>query len=252
MTHDEKPPVWKMIREAAEALGWKTTNVAVRDWILQRYPGTNPTTIQCHIVSCTVNHPSRIHYPHNKKPRISNTQYDFFFRTDRGQLELYDPEKHGRWEILEREDGRLEVGLVGEMGDKEEAGFAAEAHLRDYLAQNLEQIEPGLQLYTDDEGTSGVEYQTPVGRIDIVAVDRDNGFVVIELKVSRGPDSVAGQVLRYKNWVKKHLAGDAPVRGIVIAGHLSDKIRYAIASDPEITAKEYELRLAITDVERIQ
>lgn len=257
MTHNEKPPVWKMIREAVEDLGGRTTNVAVRDWVLQHYPGTNPNTIQCHIVLCTVNHPSRIHYPQNKKPRISNARYDFLFRPDRGQLELYNPAKHGQWQIFKRDDGRLGVGLVGqeEQGIEEAetgAEFGTEAHLRDYLAQHLERIEPGLQLYTHDQGENGVEYHTPVGRIDILALDRDNKFVVIELKVSRGPDSAAGQVLRYKNWVRKHLAEGDEVRGIIIAGHVSDKILYAIASDPDISAKQYELSLTITDVERIQ
>jgi hypothetical protein len=44
MTMSSQPRsfVWQMIREAVEALGGSTANVAVRDWILERYPGTNP------------------------------------------------------------------------------------------------------------------------------------------------------------------------------------------------------------------
>jgi RecB family endonuclease NucS len=87
-----------------------------------------------------------------------------------------------------------------------------------------------------------------VGKIDILAVDKDSGFVVIELKVSRGPDAVAGQVLRYKNWVKVNLAGNKLTRGIIVAGHVSDKILYAIASDPEVTAREYELSLSLREI----
>ncbi|MFN8007523.1 MAG: hypothetical protein U0V70_10965 [Terriglobia bacterium] len=45
MNAHAKLPVWKMVKEAVEALGGKTTNVAVRDWIQKKYPGTNPTTI---------------------------------------------------------------------------------------------------------------------------------------------------------------------------------------------------------------
>ena len=54
-----KPPVWRMVKEAVEALGGTTTNIAVRDWILKKYPGTNPTAIGCHIIDSTVNHASR-------------------------------------------------------------------------------------------------------------------------------------------------------------------------------------------------
>ena len=60
-----KPPVWKMVKEAVEALGSPTTNVMVRDWILKKYPGTNKSTIGCQTIICTVNHDSRIHYPEN-------------------------------------------------------------------------------------------------------------------------------------------------------------------------------------------
>ena len=71
MIEPKRPPVWQMVREAIAALDGKTTNVEVRDWILDRYPGTNTNTIQCQITVCTVNHNSRIHYPENNKPRVS-------------------------------------------------------------------------------------------------------------------------------------------------------------------------------------
>ncbi len=110
----ERRPVWKMVREAAKGLAGKAAHVEIRDWVVRHYPGTNPRTVQCQIVSCTVNNPSRVNWPQNKKPRLANRQYDFLFRTDRGEVELYDPQKHGHWQILKREDGRLAVGPVGE------------------------------------------------------------------------------------------------------------------------------------------
>lgn len=250
--------VWEMVRQAVNDLGGETTNVAVRDWILQRHPDTNLNTIQCQIIVCTVNHASRVHYPENNKPRLANSKYDFLYRSGRGLLVLYDPGRHGEWEICEQENGKLGVRRRDEeafLSEKEEptesTGFAAEYHLRDYLTQHLELIEPGLELYVNDRGTDGVEYSIEVGRIDILAVDKSGGLVVIELKVSRGPASVAGQILRYKNWVKMNIADGRPTRGIIIAQHVSDKIRYAIASDPEVTAKEYDITLSLRDVEGI-
>jgi len=109
MTGSEKPPVWRMVHEAVEALGGKTTNGAVRDWILERYAGTNKNTIQCQIIVCTVNHDSRVHYPENQKPRKADTRYDFLYRSGRGQLELYDPARDGQWDIYKRKYGRLGV-----------------------------------------------------------------------------------------------------------------------------------------------
>jgi RecB family endonuclease NucS len=244
-----------MIREAIDALGGSATNVAVRDWILGHYPGTNVSTIQAQTIVCTVNHASRTHYPENQKPRTADTQYDFLFRPERGKLELYNAAKHGVWEIVEGEDGRLRVcqADVDEIRGEEPAGeaFAAETHLRDYLANHLDVIEPGLQLFVDEDGTAGVEYLTDVGRIDLLAVDAKDGLVVIELKASRGPDAVCGQLLRYKGWVSRHLANGRRVRGFIIAQHISDRIRYALADVQDVCLKEYALNITLREVPHI-
>lgn len=255
---NQSPYVWQMIKESVEALGSPTTNVSVRDWILSKYPGTNKTTIQCQIIVCTVNHRSRIHYSENQKPRQATAQYDFLFRPEKGKLEWYDPKRHGGWQIRRDESGRLTVALLGEeseeldelsptTGADKESGhaFAQEAHLRDYLARHLDTIEPGLQLFVDENGVDGLEYQTDVGRIDILAVDAQDRFFVIELKVAKGPDSASGQVLRYVNWVRAHLAGSERVRGLIVAQNVSKKICYAIASDPDVSAMEYEISLSL-------
>ncbi len=255
MSDKTRPPFLQLVRSAVEALGGKTTNVAVRDWILERHPDANTSTIQANIIFCTVNHASRINFSQNQKPREANGRHDFLFRPERGKIELYDPEMHGLWKIAKREDGKCVVMEAGEEPvqkpptDREGGGgFVAEDHLRDYLVQHLDMIEPGLQLFVDDEGNDGVEYRTPVGRIDILAVDKEGGFVVVELKVGRGPDSVCGQIMRYRSWVKRHLADGKRVRGFIIAQHISDRIRYGVADLEDIYLKEYELNLLVRDV----
>ena len=114
MEQVRKPPVWQKVREAVKALGGKTTNKAVVALILNHYPGTNVNTIRQQIIFCTVNHSTRIHYPGNKKPRVANTRYDFLFRPEpgSGQIELYEPEKHGKWEIHKGINGSLGVRQV--------------------------------------------------------------------------------------------------------------------------------------------
>jgi len=253
-----------MVREAVQALGGDTTNVAVRDWILRKYPGTNRSTIGCTIVICTVNHDSRMHYPENGKPRMANDErYDFLFRPERGRLVWYDPAKHGVWRIVQHEDGSLGVAREGhkvaaaevEEGVPEAVGagdaavgFQAEDQLRDYLALNVDSIEDGLQLYVDEYGNAGVEYATPIGQIDLLGEDAQGDLVVVELKVGRGPDTAVGQLLRYMGWIKRHLAEDRSVRGIIVAQHASEQLKYAVADLPSVTVKEYELTVTLHEV----
>jgi hypothetical protein len=79
--------------------------------VLAKWPHANMNTLNATLVLCSVNQPSRVHYPKNKKPRLAKDhRYDFLFSLGRGQVELYDPERHGQWEIRRNEYGGLEVG----------------------------------------------------------------------------------------------------------------------------------------------
>jgi hypothetical protein len=115
-----------MVHEAAVALGGETTNTAVRDWILDRYPGSNQNTINAQIVACTVNNPSRVNFPQNKKPRAANSSQDFLFRTGKGRLVLYQPDKHGLWAIEVDDTGKPRIVEVSESPSSAEQEPAAE------------------------------------------------------------------------------------------------------------------------------
>ncbi len=143
-------------------------------------------------------------------------------------------------EVLEEE---IDLGISTE--------FAYESDLRDYLAKNLQVIEPGLKLY-EEEGITGVEF--PVGGrfIDILAVDLNGDFVVIELKVSRGYDRVIGQLLRYMAWIQKNQAESGQkVRGIIVAREISEDLMLACSLMPNIELFEYELSLSLKQVHPI-
>jgi len=69
-----KPYVWQMVKEAVQNLGGKATYSEIKDYIRNKYGAVNESTINCQIIVCTVNHPSRIHYPENKKPRVATAR----------------------------------------------------------------------------------------------------------------------------------------------------------------------------------
>jgi hypothetical protein len=134
----------------------------------------------------------------------------------------------------------------------ERALFALEAHLRDFLAGNLGRVAlgtNGLKLYRDSTGKSGVEYQTAVGRIDLLTVDGTGAFYVFELKLERGPDRALGQLARYMGWVKVELAAGKPVHGVLVASSIEPKLKYAASVLPNVSLLEYELSFKVRGVE---
>ena len=107
----KRPYVWQMVKEAVENLGGRASHREIINYVKSKYGNVNENTIRCQIIVCTVNHPSRIHFPENKKPRdcsLLNHHCDFLFAIGKGEVELYDPKKHGQWAIVEK-DGKLLV-----------------------------------------------------------------------------------------------------------------------------------------------
>jgi hypothetical protein len=136
-----------------------------------------------------------------------------------------------------------------EEANTEETSFALEEHLRDYISRNLSTIEPGLKLWKDKNGAEGIEYAVDEDnrRIDILAVDKNNIPVVIELKVSRGYQKVIGQCLYYKNRVKQ-LLNSPKARIIIIAREISPELKTAIQELPDVKLLEYKLSFSLQHV----
>ncbi len=261
-----RPTVREMLEEAIEKLGGSASYSAIRNYITNNYGDVKKSTINAHITSCTVNNPSRVHYTTNQKPRIANTKYDLLFRMERGQVERYNPEDHGIWEIKEDEHSGLtisrEINDNGEIEkedsfpDTEEGEkdllFPMENHLRDFLVKNLSTIKidgKQLQLYVDENGRDGTEYPTgEVGIIDILAIDENENFVVFELKLTRGPDRTLGQLQRYMGWVKENIAGKQSVHGVIVANKISKTLKYAASVTSNISLFEYQVDFRILSV----
>ena len=250
-----------MVRSAMEHFNREVSYSEIKQFIWEKHPEANSSTITCQIIVLSVNHATRIHYPENKKPRICNSRYDLLYNTGRGKVCPYDPEKHGEWEIFEKEDGVLGVQQTRDgiedanaSSGEQSGSFALESHLRDYLARNLNNIADfgtELTVFVDTEGVDGIEYHTEVGIIDILTRSDNGDFYVFELKLGRGADAALGQILRYMGWVDKHLSGENEVHGIVLASEISKKLKYAVTKVPNVELFEYELAFSVKPVEGI-
>jgi len=213
-------------------------------WFKSNYPKIKSNTVNCHVIKFTTNHKTRIHY--NAGPTN-----DILFQLPDKRLRLYNPETDPE-PIYEGTVGPGETGDEDKEKDEcaESSEFAYESHLRDYLKNNLHIIEPGLKLYRDEEDSTitGVEFEAGGKRIDILAVDKDNNYVIIELKVSRGYEKVIGQILRYSAWVRMNLAGEQGIRGVIIAKVITDDLKLAASETKDIELFEYDLKI---DLRRI-
>ena len=106
--------VWKMIQEAVTSIGTDAISMAeIRKYIFDHYGTVNEGTINAQALACCVNRQSRVSMPENNKPHIANDKYDFLYSVSRGVVTLYDPKKHGVWEIAEHE-GKLVVRQTNE------------------------------------------------------------------------------------------------------------------------------------------
>jgi len=212
-------------------------------WFSEHYPKIKSNTVGMHVEGMSVNNPTRRHHPSIKPGR----SFDLFYKLGPNQFRLWakdsDPAPKYKEDFDKQpvygEDGPLEVDEPDPTKE-----FAFERDLRNYLAKNLTLIEPGLKLYEEEEIT-GVEF--PVGGrfIDILGVDKDGRYVVIELKVSRGYDRVLGQLLRYMAWVKQNMDATHSVRGVIVGNEITSDLKLAASLIPDVKLLEYELSLKL-------
>ncbi|MFC6714922.1 endonuclease NucS domain-containing protein [Branchiibius cervicis] len=221
------------------------------EWFHENYPLVKPGSVRAHLAKAATNDPVRLNYsPHRGSD-------DLLFKVGPAVYRRYDPSRdpapiHAATETAATEAEAPDEGAVDSSDPVGSSEFALERDLQNYLADNLHLIESGMRMF-DDEGMRGFEYPAGDGRrIDILAVDASGGFVVLELKVSKGYDRVVGQILRYINWVRAELADPGqPVRGIIVCRKVSNDLRLACATLPDVELFEYEMSVSVRKVERL-
>ncbi|MBC6428903.1 MAG: DUF91 domain-containing protein [Cellvibrionales bacterium] len=218
---------------------------AVR-WFAENYPRINPSTVAIHVRRMVVNDPHLA----GRKCINRNVKWNLFFKVDNNRFRLWNEAIDGPPQYPDQSTPQSTDSIDAEDEDEEtttpnEAAeeFAREQDLRDYLAKNLETLEPGLRLHED-----GIEHPVAGGFIDILALDKQGNPVVIELKVSRGHQRAIGQLAYYLAWVKENRANGKPVRGMIVASEVTEKVRLAASQLPNTTLFEYSITFSIHPV----
>lgn len=227
----------------------------VYDALDKAYPSKpwKRNTIYLHLIAFSVNHPQRKHH--------RQTEGKCFLFWDGGKgFRKWLPEQDGTWIlgvdgiVRVGEDGTAEQPIATISSDSDDSTVAGpvslsiEHDLEECLIQNLGMLEPGLSLYRDGD-VDGRQLDTgAVGIIDILALDKAGSFVVIELKAGKAADSVCGQILGYIAWVRKELAVNKKVRGIIVASEFSDRLRYAAEAVGSISLIQYSITFNFSGV----
>jgi len=110
-----------------------------------------------------------------------------------------------------------------------------EKMLEDFLELNLEQLEKGLKLIRR-------QYPTLIGPIDILAIDSDKHYVVIELKKGKASDKVMGQLHRYMGYIEEEISKGKYVRGTIVSREIDRKLVYAFKASKNPHLQLFEFR----------
>jgi hypothetical protein len=239
-------PVKLLFHDMVKELAVQKSDILERDkiisWFRQKYPLIKQGTITAHLVRLSINAKSRIHHT------VDQGKDDLFFQIDTKKYRLYDQASDPSPIYTKSQEEEIIATEIE--NSTEENEFAYERDLQNFLAKNLSLIEPGLTLYIE-EGITGLEF--PVGNrfIDILAKDKGNNYVVVELKVSRGYDRVVGQILRYMAWIRKnHAEQNQKVRGIIIAREINEDLLLACSETPNVELFEYNLSVSLRRIEK--
>jgi DNA-binding transcriptional regulator YiaG len=165
---------------------------------------------------------------------------------------VYSWEKKGRVPEKYRA-GLLEILGVGSLGASDqgesdlinvrETSLQLENDLESFLCDDLAQVEHGLRLCEN-----GRQFVTAVGRVDVLATDRNGALLVIELKAGKATDGALGQLLGYMACVSDDVAKGKSVRGCIIASEFDDRLKRAVRHLPLVTLKAYRVNFSFEDV----
>jgi hypothetical protein len=238
-------PVSELMADAAAELNPPFRPTDVIEWFGQRYPLVKDTTVRAHIIGLTANDRNRHHYAWlaSREP--------LFFRHLDGSLEPFDPDRHLADDGVAGPDGELVGGIEAEATPlpSQAPQFFLEMYLEQFLLDNWSSVDWGrpLTLWKGEDGRTGHQYTTPIGRLDFLCVDGDsNALVVVELKRGSPSDRVVGQTARYMGWVATHVASpDQAVEGVIVAHDADDRLRYAVQPVPGMTVLLYEVSFSL-------
>lgn len=141
------------------------------------------------------------------------------------------------------EPSELAADVVDESTPQElteyvESSLSLERDLEDQIVSHLDVLEPGLTLVSRQETSE-------VGRLDLLARDREGRTVIIELKAGEAKDSSIGQIARYMGWYGEKEG--KPPRAMLVASGFSEPVCWAAKAIPGLKLVTYRVQFAFEE-----
>jgi hypothetical protein len=156
----------------------------------------------------------------------------------------------------ERKEGgfKAEGASTGSMVDQsssiaEDWNYELDYCLDEFLANNFDKVFEGkLKLYVDSEGQIGWRYPTPIGQIDMLAVEEATGsLVVVKIKPGWATEEDLGRLLAEMQWVGENLqGGNSDVKGWIICKHKQRLLDFT-AKTYNVVIKRYKFGFKLED-----
>jgi hypothetical protein len=174
-------------------------------------------------------------FPNSKWKKTHYSWYKSKIKTGVIEVPGFSIEENGS-EFKENDEAEIEETI--------EASLSLEKDLHSYLAARIEKIEAGLHIVE-----YGVEFQTDAGRIDILAKDRNDHLVVIELKAGKAKDNALGQIIGYMGCMSTiEKFQNISIRGILIASGFEQRVIYAVKALPNLKLVKYQLSFDFQEI----
>jgi len=123
--------------------------------------------------------------------------------------------------------------------------------LRALLEEDAALLEPGLCIYEDETGMPvGIDYETEVGGIDLLAEDANGDLVVVMIALEGATPATVTAILERVGWVVRHLLKHGEgVRAIALIDPSNARLGYAAAAvTGTISFKTCRVSLRVEDL----